>query len=219
MMRRDRSSRYVTSAKDAVGHRSKLLNRHRRPCNSRNGSSNRGLLSNREIAVRNNVKHDTFSRSSASKNDSNHSKPRASVLQRQHDRRQHDPHQHAPHRHLGLNRNRSQNTSAHRKRKSNNSSRCVDSRNRLNVGSKSRKASVLQRQHDLHRHLVLNRNRSRNTNVRRKRRSKNSCRSNSRSRSAVILVRAKARSHKPKPRITRIRSGFKSGFAIRVIRG
>jgi len=48
----------------------------------------------------------------------------------------------------------------------------------------------------------------------RKRRSNNSL-----SRSAVILERAKARSHKTEPRIIRIRSGFKSGFKIRVIRG
>ena len=65
IMRRDRSSRYVTSARDvdAVVHR----NSQRKHRLRHNSSSNRSLLSSRGTAVRKNVKHDKLCRSSAGK--------------------------------------------------------------------------------------------------------------------------------------------------------
>ena len=136
-MRRDRSSRCVTSAKDAVDHRSsRLLKKHRLRCNSQCNERNSRVLSRSEVVVRNNVKHVTLSnRDPSNRRDRNHSNSshghsnrhadnrsrwnvgrsnhRVNVLLRQHDQ--------PPHRVLSRSRNR--NTSARRKRKSSSSRR------------------------------------------------------------------------------------------------
>ena len=151
-MRRDRSSRCVTSAKDAVDHRSsRLLKKHRLRCNSQCNERNSRVLSRSEVVVRNNVKHVTLSnRDPSNRRDRNHSNSshghsnrhadnrsrlnvgrsnhRVNVLLRQHDQ--------PPHRVLSRSRNR--NTSARRRRKSSSSSSRRNS-------SRSKSAAILAR--------------------------------------------------------------------------
>jgi hypothetical protein len=148
-MRRDRSSRCVTSAKDAVDHRSsRLLKKHRLRCNSQCNERNSRVLSRSEVVVRNNVKHVTLSnRDPSDHNQSNsshghsnrhadnrsrlnvgRSNHRVNVLLRQHDQ--------PPHRVLSRSRNR--NTSARRRRKS-------SSRSSRRNSSRSKSAAILAR--------------------------------------------------------------------------
>ena len=57
IMRRDRSSRYVMSARDAVDHRSRRRKLRKRLFSSRANS----VLSSSAVVVRRNVKHDALS--------------------------------------------------------------------------------------------------------------------------------------------------------------
>ncbi len=68
IMRRDRSSKCVMSARDAGGHHSSQLKLRKLRCNSSDLPRLR-----KEDVVRNNVKRVALSRSKASKNASNHS--------------------------------------------------------------------------------------------------------------------------------------------------